>query len=79
VPDRVSHLIADEEHGSGRPAIDYLPDFHRYTDRIEDATEREEEDDAIRTAERSAFPVGNGLPGNVALDQQVSTDEWARH
>jgi hypothetical protein len=79
VPERVSRLIADEEHGSGRPAIDYLPDFNRYSDRVEDATEREDEDAAIRAAERSHLPVGNGLPGNLSLDQQgTAENEWAR-
>ncbi|KAJ4297491.1 hypothetical protein N0V90_005383 [Kalmusia sp. IMI 367209] len=39
VPDHVSRFIADEEHGDGsRRAIDYLPNFSGYSDRVEEDT-----------------------------------------
>lgn len=83
-PERISRMIADERHGDTEPrsAIDYIPGFNRYSDRIE-----EDDDDDIentrtgRTIEEGNRKLNNALPGNVLGDQQSTgiENEWARN
>ncbi|KAF2256761.1 hypothetical protein BU26DRAFT_513534 [Trematosphaeria pertusa] len=83
VPDRVSRMIADEEHGNGgsQRAIDYLPDFGRYSDRVaEEASDGEAENGTPRAIEGGAQRVKNALPGvNSERHEEQPTveNEWA--
>ncbi|KAF2131220.1 hypothetical protein P153DRAFT_365811 [Dothidotthia symphoricarpi CBS 119687] len=81
VPDRISRVIADEEHGSGgsQRAIGYLPDFARYTDRVEEERDEDEQDTPNRAIEGGANQVNGALPGSAQRDQPPTAEnEWAR-
>lgn len=56
VPNRVSRMIADEGRDGdddSRRAIDYLPNFNRYSDRVEDDTSEGEVENGARKAIKS--------------------------
>ncbi|KAF1950995.1 hypothetical protein CC80DRAFT_215145 [Byssothecium circinans] len=82
VPDRVSRLITDEEHGgnSGR-ATNYLPDFNEYSDRVqEEVSDDEAESGARRTIENGAQRVTNALTGGDPEERENTphANEWLR-
>ncbi|KAF2689678.1 hypothetical protein K458DRAFT_475086 [Lentithecium fluviatile CBS 122367] len=84
VPDRISRMIADEEHGNGgsQRAIDYLPDFNRYSDRVEEeASEGETESGPQRAIEGGAHQVRSALGGGANEEEQQHPhveNEWVR-
>ncbi|KAF2866160.1 hypothetical protein BDV95DRAFT_585010 [Massariosphaeria phaeospora] len=85
VPDRVSRIIADEEHSSSgglRRAIDYRPNGHGYRDN--EAEEVSDDSDAEtrpqRTLESGAQQAKNSRPGGNGEQQHPLIDEsvWGR-
>jgi hypothetical protein len=73
-------MIADERHGDTEPrrAIDYIPGYNRYSDRVE---EEGQEEDAIsgRAIEEGNRQAKNALPGYIPQDQQPTVEnEWTR-
>ncbi|OAK98471.1 hypothetical protein IQ06DRAFT_295783 [Phaeosphaeriaceae sp. SRC1lsM3a] len=82
VPDRISRMIADERHGNTEPrrAIDYVPGYNRYSDRIEEDEDDVENTCTGRTIEEGNGRLNNALPGNVLGDQQPTVEnEWTRN
>lgn len=82
VPDRVSRIIADEEHGSSGPrhAIDYLPDIGRYSDRIEEEANQDQVSIPNRAIEGATHHINGVLPANSQQDQQpITEDVWSRN
>jgi hypothetical protein len=74
-------MIADERNGDTEPrrAIDYIPGYNRYSDRIQE-DEDEENTRTGRTIEEGNRRLNNALPGNVLGDQQPSVEnEWSRN
>ncbi|KAF2639219.1 hypothetical protein P280DRAFT_470597 [Massarina eburnea CBS 473.64] len=87
IPDRVSRLIADEENGgnSGR-ATNFLPDFNRYSDRVqEEVSDDESESGARRTIEEGTQRAKNALTsGGDEEDEEDEAhapheNEWLRN
>ena len=75
-------MIADERHGDTEPrrAIDYIPGYNRYSDRIEDDEDEIENTRGGRTIEEGNRRLNDALPGNVLADQQPTVEnEWARN
>lgn len=80
VPGRISRIIADEEGGDTDPrrAIDYVPGYSRYSDRIEE----EAEEDA--QAPGNTIEAGNNhpdhvFPAHLGRNHQPSVEnDWAR-
>lgn len=75
-------MIADERHGDTEPrsAIDYIPGYNRYSDRIEEDEDDIENTRTGRTIEEGNRKLNNVLPGNVLGDQQTGAEnEWARN
>lgn len=75
-------MIADERHGNTEPrrAIDYVPGYNRYSDRIEEDEDDVENTRTGRTIEEGNGRLNNALPGNVLGDQQPTVEnEWARN
>lgn len=70
-------MIADERHGDTEPrrAIDYLPSFNRYSDRIEEDEEPEENDRSGRAIEEGNRRLDQVLPES---QQPAVENEWAR-
>lgn len=70
-------MIADERNGDAEPrrAIDFIPAYNRYSDRVEE--EAEEDGHApSRAIEQGSHPA---FPANVGREQQPSVEnEWAR-
>lgn len=81
-PDRISRMIADERHGDTEPrsAIDYIPGYNRYSDRIEEDDEPAENDRTGRAIEEGNGRVNNTFPGAIGRDQPSAVDnEWTRN
>ncbi|KAF1966275.1 hypothetical protein BU23DRAFT_560431 [Bimuria novae-zelandiae CBS 107.79] len=86
VPDRVSRMLADEEHGGGdnpRGAIEYLPNFNRYSDRVEEEhSDGEVENGARKAIDSATEHVESALEGrsNNAAGQERGPleNEWLR-
>jgi hypothetical protein len=81
-PDRISRMIADERHGDteSRSAIDYIPGYNRYSDRIEEDEEPPEVERTGRAIEEGNGRVNSVFPGAVGRDQQTGVEnEWARN
>lgn len=81
-PDRISRMIADERHGGSdepRRAIDYIPGYSRYSDRVEEEAE-DDDMNSGRAIEEGNRRINNVvLPGHLAPDQQPTVEnEWAR-
>lgn len=75
-PARLSRMIADERNGDTEPrrAIDYVPGYNRYSDRVEEA--EEDGDVSGRAIEEGTHHV---FPANVGREQQPSVEnEWTR-
>jgi hypothetical protein len=76
-------MIADERHGDTEPrsAIDYIPGYNRYSDRVEEEEDDIENTRTGRAIEESNRQLNNALPGNVLGDQQSTgvENEWARN
>jgi hypothetical protein len=74
-------MIADERHGDTEPrrAIDYIPGYNRYSDRVEEDHDDDESTRPGRTIEEGNRRINNILPGHVEQDQQPTVEnEWAR-
>lgn len=75
-------MIADEEHGndSSRRAIDYLPNFSRYSDRVEEeANESGAERGLQQSVEAGVQRVKNALTSGHDDEEQehpVAENEW---
>ncbi|OAG05135.1 uncharacterized protein CC84DRAFT_1206621 [Paraphaeosphaeria sporulosa] len=84
VPDRVSRIIADEDHNNDGPrrAIDYLPDFNRYSDRIEeDNSGGDVENGARKTIKSGTEQVENifaGRSDDAGQERGPLENEWLR-
>ena len=75
-------MIADERHGDTEPrrAIDYVPGYNRYSDRVEEANDHEENGSSVRAIEEGNRRLDGALPGHVGQDQQPTVEnEWARN
>lgn len=74
-------MIADERHGDTEPrrAIDYIPGYNRYSDRVEEDDEDDENTRPGRAIDEGNRRINNILPGHVEQDQQPTVEnEWAR-
>jgi hypothetical protein len=69
-------MIADERHGDTEPrsAVDYIPGYNRFSDRVE------EEDDQIENTRSGRAIEGDSRKSNdTSLGQQPRMEnEWAR-
>ena len=73
-------MIADERHGDTEPrrAIDYIPGYNRYSDRVEEEGQ-EEGITSGRAIEEGNRQANNALPGYIPQDQQPTVEnEWTR-
>ncbi|KAH7090219.1 hypothetical protein FB567DRAFT_285995 [Paraphoma chrysanthemicola] len=80
-PDRISRMIADERNGDTEPrrAIDYIPGYNRYSDRIEEEGDQDEDTRTGRAIEEGNRRLSNILPGHIGQDQQPTVEnEWTR-
>ncbi|KAF1851685.1 uncharacterized protein K460DRAFT_39306 [Cucurbitaria berberidis CBS 394.84] len=81
-PDRISRMIADERHGGSeepRRAIDYVPGYNRYSDRVQEEDEQDDDLNSRRAIEEGNRRLTNALPGPLDRDQQPTVEnEWAR-
>jgi hypothetical protein len=74
-------MIADERHGDTEPrrTIDYIPGYNRYSDRVEEETEEDDQRSTERAIEEGNRRLNSVLPGPLGRDQQPSVEnEWAR-
>lgn len=81
-PDRISRMIADERHGDTEPrrAIDYVPAFNRYSDRVEEEEEQDGDVDHARAIEADNNRINNTFSGGLGREQQPAVEnEWARN
>ncbi|KAF2850897.1 hypothetical protein T440DRAFT_395941 [Plenodomus tracheiphilus IPT5] len=82
-PDRISRMIADERNGrtESRRAIDYVPGFNRYSDRVEEEEEEGQDQGADhgRFIEDGNDRLNNALPGHHGREQTAVENEWARN
>ncbi|KAF2263247.1 hypothetical protein CC78DRAFT_289082 [Lojkania enalia] len=88
LPDRVSRLFIDEEQGttnnSRRRAIDYLPNFNRYSDRVaaEPSDSEEEEHAPERAVDEGIQHVRNALPDPSQEEERphpAIENDWSRN
>ena len=69
-------MIADERHPEPRSAIDYIP---RYSDRIEEDSAENGQQNSQRAIEEGNRRLNNALPGPLRGDEQSNVEnEWAR-
>ncbi|PVH94437.1 hypothetical protein DM02DRAFT_676198 [Periconia macrospinosa] len=81
VPERTSRTIGDEGHGgsSQRREIDFLPNFSRYSDRAQEASDGEAENGPQRGIDGTAQQANNTLTSGVnQVDHRPLEDEWGR-
>jgi hypothetical protein len=78
-------MIADEDHNGNdgpRRAIDYLPDFNRYSDRVEqDNSDGDVENGACKTIKPGTGEVEDGFSGrsnNAGQEPGPLENEWLR-
>ncbi|KAF2107344.1 hypothetical protein BDV96DRAFT_616965 [Lophiotrema nucula] len=87
LPTRVSRFLTDEELGSNRgpqQAIDYLPDFQRYSDRVAEESESEDEPTPQQTLEGGVQQVrgvltGSGIGTGAEEEHPHPENEWSRN
>lgn len=76
-------MIADERHGDTEPrrAIDYIPGYNRYSDRVEEDDEVDQVNSAGRGVEDGTTRrLNNALPFSQTQNQQAAVEnEWARN
>lgn len=75
-------MIADERHGDTEPrsAIDYIPGYNRFSDRVEEDDEPEVNDRTGRAIQDGRGRVNNAFPNAIGRDQQAGVEnEWARN
>jgi hypothetical protein len=75
-------MIADERHGDTEPrsAIDYIPGYNRYSDRIEEVEGQDNEADTGRATEGPNHKPNKAITGNEDSGQLPSIEnEWARN
>ncbi|KAF1916771.1 hypothetical protein BDU57DRAFT_595354 [Ampelomyces quisqualis] len=80
-PERISRMIADERHGDTEPrsAIDYIPSYNGYSDRIEQIEGEEDDTETERGAEGGNRTPTRPITGNEESGQLPSIEnEWAR-
>ncbi|KAF9737942.1 hypothetical protein PMIN06_008869 [Paraphaeosphaeria minitans] len=91
VPDRVSRMIAGEDRNSNnnnnsndgpRRAIDYLPDFNRYSDRVEEEnSDGDVENGGRKTIKSGTERVENifaGRSDDAGQERERVENEWLR-
>ncbi|EMD96279.1 hypothetical protein COCC4DRAFT_184663 [Bipolaris maydis ATCC 48331] len=81
VPDRLSRVLAGEEGGDAdsRRAIDYVPGYNRYSDRIEEEAEDDDQQTPGRAIEDSIRHTDHVFPAQIGRDRQPSVEnEWSR-
>lgn len=85
VPDRISRMIADEEHaGNDGPhrAIDYLPNFNQYSDQVEeDNSDGDVENGAHKAIKPGTEHAENVFPGrndDRGQERGPLENEWLR-
>ncbi|KAF1939142.1 hypothetical protein EJ02DRAFT_265037 [Clathrospora elynae] len=82
-PDRISRMIADERNGGSeepRRAIDYVPGYNRYSDRVEEEDDQDGERSPERAIEEGNRRINSALPGHLGQDQLPTVEnEWARN
>lgn len=74
-------MLADERNGNAEPrrAIDYVPGYTRYSDRVEEEEDDDEGVGANRAIEEGNRRINNILPHHIDRDQQPTVEnEWAR-
>jgi hypothetical protein len=74
-------MIADERHGDTPPrsAIDYIPRYNGYSDRIEPADDEEDTSDTERGAEGGNRKPNKAITADEESGQLPSIEnEWAR-
>ncbi|PSN61201.1 hypothetical protein BS50DRAFT_505036, partial [Corynespora cassiicola Philippines] len=83
VPGRISDFIADEEHGSDQRAIDYLPNFNRYSDRVEEEVEDSNSHNgpqrAIEGGIQQAKNIVNGRDEDRDHESSAVDNAWTRN
>lgn len=69
-------MIADERHGDTEPrsAIDYIPGYNRYSDRIVEDDDQIEYTRSSRTVEGDNGRISNASP----VQQPTVENEWTR-
>jgi len=73
-------MIADERNGDTEPrrAIDYVPGYNRYSDRVEEEAEDEEQNSG-RAIEEGNNGLSHVFPSQIGRDQQASVEnDWTR-
>ncbi|KAF5844424.1 hypothetical protein GGP41_001409 [Bipolaris sorokiniana] len=81
VPDRLSRVLAGDEGGDAdsRRAIDYVPGYNRYSDRIEEEAEEDDEQTPGRAIEDGIRHTDHVFPAQIGRDRQPSVEnEWSR-
>lgn len=87
VPDRVSRMIADEEHGGNGDGgsgqrIEYLPDFNRYSDRVEEEHSDDDPENGTRKALNASTEhtenLFEGRSDDGAQERGPLENEWLR-
>lgn len=81
-PDRISRMIADERHGETEPrrAIDYVPGFNRYSDRVEEEEDQEEDVGHERAIEDGNTRLNAAFPSHLGREHQPAVEnEWTRN
>lgn len=75
-------MIADERHGGSdepRRAIDYVPNYNRYSDRVEEEDGHEHSLSPERAIEEGNRRLNSVLPGHLEHNQQATVEnEWTR-
>lgn len=76
-------MIADERHGDTEPrrAIDYVPGYNRYSDRVQEDDEADEVSGTSRgVQDGTTRHLSNALPFSQTQNQQAAVEnEWARN
>jgi len=73
-------MIADERNGDTEPrrAIDYVPGYNRYSDRVEEEAEDEEQNSG-RAIEEGNNGLSHVFTSQIGRDQQASVEnDWTR-
>lgn len=81
VPDRLSRVLAGDQGGDAdsRRAIDYVPGYNRYSDRIEEEAEDDNGQTPGRAIEDGIHHTDHVFPAQIGRDRQPSVEnEWSR-
>lgn len=85
LPDRISRIIAEEDHNNdsgSRRTIDYLPDFNRYSDRVEEENSEGDIENGARKTVKSGTEQVEGLfagrSDDAGQERGPLENEWLR-